>query len=98
MKRKTVDVVGPSEGENVEHEIRGFRGVRPKRAGGRAVEYKCVWERWPSDDFTWEPPVNFVTPAAQAMRMGYATNEVHAGRWDPRWYLPIFNPAAANQF
>ena len=90
-KKKRVDTDVGLE-EEIEYEVRDIRDVRPKTTNGVNVEFKCVWERYPSDEYTWEPPKNFVSLAAQDMCMGYINQADANGTWSTKWCKPIFAP------
>ena len=92
VKRRRPTDTSVQPGEEFEYEVRDIRDVRAKKDTERVVEFKCVWERFPSEDYTWEPPKNFVTQQVQGMCMGYIEQAETNGTWQSRWLKPIFPP------
>ena len=92
-KKKLVDA--PVHiGELIDYELRGIRDVRSKHMNNgttsRNVEFKCVWEEYPSDDCTWEPPKNFVSSQAQAMCVDFVKQAKSNFTWVNTWWEPAF--------
>ena len=92
-KKKLVDTTVHT-GESIDYELRGIRDVRPKHTSNgttsRGVEFKCVWEEYPSDDCAWEPPKNFVSPQAQAMCVDFVKQAKSNFTWVNTWWEPAF--------
>jgi hypothetical protein len=74
---------------NSEYELREICGA--KEQGDGSIAYKCLWEGYPSDDCTWEPPEHFTSPMAQSMCTGYAHAAKANGTWGEGWESPSFS-------